>query len=48
MRFHAIWGYFSFRGLALDLGASAFQKQLRRWLTHEEWARLLKTAERLP
>lgn len=43
---HALRAYFAFKGLPLDLGAPAFQKRLPRWLTDEEWAHLLQTAER--
>ena len=43
---HALRAYFAFRDSALDLGAPAFQKRLPRWLTDEEWAQLLQTAER--
>jgi site-specific recombinase XerD len=43
---HALQAYFAFRGLSLDLSPPAFSKRLPRWLTDEEWAHLLQTAER--
>jgi site-specific recombinase XerD len=43
---HALQAYFAFRGLSLDLSPPAFHKHLPRWLTDEEWAKLLATAER--
>lgn len=43
---YALRAYFAYKGLELNLGAPAFQKRLPRWLTDEEWSRLLETAER--
>lgn len=43
---YALRSYFAFLGLELGLGAPAFQKRLPRWLTDEEWTRLLTAAER--
>jgi site-specific recombinase XerD len=43
---HALQAYFAFKGLSLDLSPPAFNKRLPRWLTDEEWAQLLQTAER--
>ncbi len=43
---YALRSYFAFKGVDLDLGAPAFQKRLPRWLSDDEWARLLQAAER--
>jgi site-specific recombinase XerD len=43
---NALRAYFAFKGVVLDLGAPAFLKRLPRWLTDEEWASVLETAER--
>ncbi len=43
---YALRAYFAFKSVALDLGAPAFLKRLPRWLTDDEWASVLETAER--
>jgi site-specific recombinase XerD len=43
---YALQAYFAFKGQELELGAPAFTRRLPRWLTDEEWRRLLEHAER--
>ena len=42
---YALRAYFAFLGLKLGLGAPGFQKRLPRWLSDDEWTRLLAAAE---
>ena len=42
---YALRAYFHHLGLDLDLGAPSFPKRLPRWLSDQEWARVLETVE---